>query len=273
MWETVNDADSQFREVLRRDPSQVLLALDFDGTLAHIQTEPGQARVTQGAAQALDELAARGVRLAIITGRGLAEVKELAQLGERQWGGLRVFGQFGVEHWDSQTDQEDVPETPETVRAAHKDLVRMLAQLAAEGKPVAGVELKDKKYAIVVFTRRADDPEGAMVAVDEPTRAIAQKHGLHVEPGREVLELRAFGTNKGDALRKIGSELRPRAVAMLGDDLADIPAFDLLKDLRTKGLVTCSVVSASAEVPQMREHGDVICDGPDGVAAWLGSLN
>lgn len=272
-WRSVNDNDRLFREVVRSEPGKVLIAMDFDGTLAPMVPNPDDSRMHPPSADALKSLGRRLGKLAIITGRGAETVRRLGELDSREgFERATVLGQYGVERWDAETGNLRIPETPPEVQAARRDLVAMLAKLAGEGKQVAGVHLEDKGRAIGVHTRRADHPEAAMEAVDEPTRRIADKHGLHFEPGRSVLELRSSKLTKADALREIGSELRPTAVAMLGDDLGDVPAFELLAELRSKGLVCCAVVSASDEQPALVEHADVICDGPDGIADWLASL-
>ncbi len=272
-WRAVNDNDRLFREALEQEPGKVLLALDFDGTLAPMVPNPEDSRMHPRSAEALQGLGERVGKIAIVTGRGAEVVRQLGELDNRPgFANATVLGQYGVERWDAATGEVRAPEAPESVAAAHRDLVRLLAELASSGKPVAGIHLEDKGRAIGVHTRRADDPEGAMLAIDEPVRAIAQKHSLHFEPGRSVLELRSSTNTKGDALREIGSEFRPRAVAFLGDDLGDVPAFELLAELRDHGLVCCSVVSASDEQPSLTALADVICDGPDGIADWLTSL-
>lgn len=272
-WEALNDNDARFREVVRERPGDVLLALDFDGTLAYMVPDPNGARLYDGSARALANLGKKLGKIAIVTGRAVATVKSLGQLEGRP--GLEsatVLGQYGVERWDAATGELRDPEPPAAVEEARRALVRMLAELASQGRPVGGVHLEDKGRGIGVHTRRADDPDGAMTAIDGPTRDIAAQHDLIVEPGRSVIELRSSNHTKADAIRELGSELRPAAVAMVGDDLGDLPAFQLLESMRGKGIVTCNVLSASDEQPSLREHVDVICDGVGGVAEWLASL-
>ena len=51
------------------EPHRVLLALDFDGTLAPIVAEPDLARVHPDVLPALARLGALGARIAVVTGR------------------------------------------------------------------------------------------------------------------------------------------------------------------------------------------------------------
>ncbi len=78
-----------------------------------------------------------------------------------------------------------------------------------------------------------------------------------------MLELRASSLTKGDALRELVRETGASAVAMCGDDLGDLPAFDVLDELRAEGLATCAVVAASAEQPALAHRADVLCEGPE----------
>lgn len=258
---------------MRTNPSKVLLAMDFDGTLAPMVPDPEDSTLFPRSAQALTQLGPTLGQLAIITGRSAATVVRVAELDKLPgMEHLTVLGQYGVERWDAATGELRSPEPPASVQAAKRDIVKLLADLALQGHPVAGVHLEDKGRAIAVHTRRADNPDAAMVALDEPTREIAQRHSLHCEPGRNVLELRSSKLTKADALREIGQQVHPEAVAFLGDDLGDVPAFELLHQLRAHGIVTCAVVSASAEQPALIHHADVVCDGPEGIADWLQCL-
>lgn len=267
-WRTVTPNADAFLKAAEAAPERVLLALDFDGTLAPIVDDPLDSRFHEGAAQALGRLGTRLGGIAIITGRGVGVVRDLGRLGERE--GLErlvVLGQYGVERWDAATGEETSPDIPQGVIDARVDVERAIAECG-----VAGVALEDKGRALGVHTRRSADPEGAFAALAPVLASIAAAHGLVLEPGRNVLELRASAITKGDALRGLVKETGATAVAFCGDDLGDLPAFEALAELRRAGLVTCAVVSGSDEQPQVAAHADVLADGPDGVAHWLEAL-
>lgn len=179
--------------------------------------------------------------------------------------GAIVLGQYGVERWDVATGERRDPPVPEQVVAARAELELVLAAWP-------GVTLEDKGRAVAAHTRRADDSLGAFEALREPVAEIARRHGLVVEPGKLVWELRSTTVDKGDALRELVAELRPTWVLMAGDDLGDLPAFQVLDELRVQGIETCALVSGSKEQSAVAERADVFCDGPDGVAAWLEML-
>ncbi|TRY19487.1 trehalose-phosphatase [Tessaracoccus rhinocerotis] len=273
-WHPVTEAGGEFADLAAAEPDKVLLALDFDGTLAHLVPDPEDSRMHAGSAAALAQLGDRLGQVAIITGRAVDAVRRLGELeGRPGLGRLVVLGQYGVERWDAATGELREPEVGGAVAAAKRELVELLAELAAAGHPVAGVHLEDKQgRAIGVHTRRAEDPEAALALLDEGVRGIGERHGLHAEPGRLVIELRSSTRSKGDALADLVAEFSPGLVAMVGDDLGDLPAFELLPRLRERGIACCAVVSSSQEQPALTEVADVVCDGPDGVADWLTEL-
>lgn len=267
-WSAVTEHAQRFVSAAAADPSKVLLALDFDGTLAPIVDDPEDSRMHDGAAAALARLGPRLGQVAIITGRGVAVVRRLGQLAEREGlSRLVVLGQYGAERWDAASDEETPPSVPENVAAARSEVQQVIAAC-----PVGGVVLEDKGRALGVHTRRSADPDGAYDWLASRLEELAQRHHLVLEPGRNVLELRASSLTKGDALRALVAETGATTVAMCGDDLGDLPAFELLRELRAEGLTTCAVVSASAEQPAVAAQADVLAEGPDGVATWLRDL-
>ncbi len=272
-WIAVTGVGGSFFDDAAAHPGETLLALDFDGTLAPIVPDPEDSRFDEGAAVALGRLAGVVGHVAIITGRGADVVRRLGRLDARPGlGRLVVLGQYGVQRFDSATGITTTHPVGEGVPAARRDLEGLLAQLTSQGRDMTGVHLEDKGIAIGVHTRRAASPEATLALLTPLVARIAARHGLHVEPGRLVVELRASTRNKGDALRELVTETGARVVAMVGDDLGDLPAFAALEGFRADGLSCCSVVSASEEQPGLLGSADVLCDGPDGVAAWLNAL-
>lgn len=260
----------RFIEAFAEDPGRALLAFDFDGTLAPIVDNPEDSRLHEGAARALSGISARVGRLAIITGRGVDAVRTLGKLDSREGlSSLVVLGQYGVERWDADTGEVRQPDVPSGVTQAWSELESMVDGLRESGVDVDGLYLEDKQRAIGVHTRRATNPQGLYDMLLEPVREIADRHNLILEPGRLVLEIRASRQDKGDALRELLKETSPTLVMMAGDDLGDIPAFELLEKLQASGTICARVVSGSTEQSVLQEHADISCDGPDGVAQWL----
>jgi trehalose 6-phosphate phosphatase len=248
-------------------PTDTLLALDFDGTLAPIVEDPELAYADSEAIAALARLGGLLGWIVLITGRPAAVAVRLG--GFRDRAGLEsmiVLGQYGVERWDAATDTFRLPAEPNAIAVVKDELRSVLDAHNA----VARVEHKGR--AIAVHTRGLDDPVETLRRLTGPLSDLARRHGLVVEPGRQVLEIRAPGMDKGTALRSIVAETGARQVIFAGDDLGDLPAFQAVLQLRDQGILGLLGCSASAEEDALAEISDLIVDGPAGVAAWLTAL-
>ena len=76
---------------------------------------------------------------------------------------------------------------------------------------------------------------------------LARAHGLTVEPGRNVIEVRAPGQHKGHAVQTLVKEQSAGGFLYAGDDLGDVEAFEAVAELREQGLATLLVCAASDE--------------------------
>ncbi|EHN78957.1 phosphatase [Streptomyces coelicoflavus ZG0656] len=257
-------------DALLAEPGRAVVALDFDGTLAPIVPDPDRARAHPGAVPALAALAPKVASIAVITGRpaevavhhgGFADVPGLDR--------LVVLGHYGAERWDAATGTLTTPEPHPGVAAVRAALPGLLERSGSAGQ---GTWTEDKGHAVAVHTRRAPDPQAAFDALRAPLADLAARHGLIVEPGRMVLELRPPGMDKGAALRSYVHSLGAGSVLFAGDDLGDLPAYAAVDTLRTEGIPGLLVCSASDEVTELRKRADVEVPGPAGVVALLAAL-
>jgi trehalose 6-phosphate phosphatase len=250
-------------------PQRALLVFDFDGVLSPIVADPERAFADPRAVDALNRLAPRVAGLAVITGRPAAVAVALGGFADRpELAGLVVFGQYGRERWDARTGQVVGPPRSEAVVAAHAELPDVLATV--EGGPSAWIE--DKGAAVAVHTRRTSDPAVILERLRGPVTALADRHGLTVEPGRFVLELRPPGVDKGRALLELAEQTGAGAVAYTGDDLGDLAAFGAVETLREMGVPGLKVCSGSTEVAALAERADLVVPGPGGVADLFATL-
>ncbi|MER6284685.1 trehalose-phosphatase [Streptomyces sviceus] len=251
---------------LLAEPRRAVIGLDFDGTLAPIVADPEQARAHPEAVAVLAALAPKVASVAVITGRpaeiavrygGFAGVPGLEH--------LTVLGHYGAERWDAVTGEVTAPEPHPGVAAVRAELPALLDGTGA------WIEEKGGR-AVAVHTRRAPDPQAVFDALRVPLTDLATHHGLIVEPGRLVLELRPPGMDKGVALLTHVRELSAASVLYGGDDLGDLPAFSAVDDLRAAGTPGLLVCSGSDEVTELRKRADLVVDGPAGVVGLLRDL-
>ncbi|MFJ3079478.1 trehalose-phosphatase [Streptomyces halstedii] len=248
-------------------PARAVVALDFDGTLADIVPDPEQSRAHADAVPALSALAPRVASVAVITGRPAdVAVRYGGFAGAPGLDHLVVLGHYGAERWDAATETVHAPEPSPGVEAVRAELAAVLERAAAEGARV-----EDKGHALAVHTRRATDPQAAFEALRGPLTDLAGRHGLIVEPGRLVLELRPPGMDKGVALAEYVRETGAEAVLYAGDDLGDLAAYATVEALRAQGVYGLLVCSGT-EVPELAARADLLLSGPAEVADLLASL-
>ncbi|WP_165974657.1 trehalose-phosphatase [Nonomuraea deserti] len=248
-------------EAILSDPAGAVIGLDFDGTLSPIVPDPAEAVIHPKAPEVLADLGAHVLAVVIVTGRPSATVLELGP-GLTGVPGLVVLGHYGFERWEH--GRVSAPPPPAGVPRSEAELPLLLDSLGVEG-----VTVEDKGRAVAVHTRRSPDPDGTLAKLREPLAKLAEKHGLVVEPGRYVLELRPPGMDKGQALSLFLAERAARSVLFAGDDLGDLAAYDAVDASNLPGVTVCS---GSAEVAALAERADIVVDGPDGVVALLGEL-
>ncbi|MFI9646611.1 trehalose-phosphatase [Streptomyces sp. NPDC052040] len=250
-------------------PERAVLAFDFDGTLAPIVPDPDQARAHPDAVPALAALAPEVASVAVVTGRpaGVA-VRHGGFAGVPGLDRLVVLGHYGAERWDARTGTVHAPAPHPGVAAVRAELPGLLDAIGAW----RGTWIEEKGRAVAVHTRRADDPAAAFEALREPLGDLAARHGLIVEPGRMVLELRPPGMDKGVALLEYIRETGAGAVMYTGDDLGDLPAFAAVDKLRSEGVPGLLVCSGSEEVTELADRADLVVDGPEGVVRLLAAL-
>ncbi len=253
---------------------RAVLCLDFDGVLAPIVDDPDAAHIHPDAPELLVRLAAGYRAVAVVTGRPAAQalvlggLEELAPRVSATGGDLLVLGQYGHERWSASDGQVVSPDPPAGLAALAAELPELLA---SAGYPDARVE--HKSLAVAVHTRRLPDPQGAFDRLQPLLAAAAQRHRLVLEPGRAVLEARAPGVHKGQAVRTLHGEFGAGAMLYAGDDLGDVAAFEALAALREdEAFPALLVCSGSEEQQALVDRADLVVPGPDGVMDLLRRL-
>ena len=246
-------------DALLAHPERAVVALDFDGTLAPIVADPERARADPGAVPTLARLGPLVHGIAVITGRPAAvAVRYGGFTGAAGLDRLVVLGHYGAERWDAATGTLTAPAEHPGVAAVRAELPGVLDAAGAW----QGTWVEEKGRAMAVHTRRAADPQAAFEALRGPLAELATRHGLVLEPGRLVLEMRPPGMDKGVALTDFVRESGALSVLYAGDDLGDLAAFAAVEKMRSDGLPGLLVCSGSAEVGELADRADLVVDGP-----------
>lgn len=196
------------------------MLLDYDGTLTPIQPRPEQATLAPAMRGVLERLARR-VLVAVVTGRGLADVRALVGLPQLYYAASHGFEIAGP-------GLSFVPDP--ALRSTFEALWPRAQRLVA---PFEGALAEHKGFSISIHYR--------LVAPDRVPALEAAVDGLLVgHPqlrkgrGKKVLELRpALDWHKGAAVRWLCEHAagpRPPVPLYIGDDRTDEDALAAVRD-------------------------------------------
>jgi trehalose-phosphatase len=199
-----------------QNPS-ILIALDFDGTLAPLVNDPEESRMIFPARKALERLTKLpGVTIALVTGRAIDSLKRVAE-PMNEW---FLVGSHGIEVLSPR--EFTTYETPFLVPI---DLIRKFEAVVAAHR---GTILEHKPFGLALHTRGAEEPlaRQAEVAVHEVCDTWARD--LVIRRGHGVVECSIQKANKGDGILEVRRRLNPAAVLFAGDDQTDEDGFAVL---------------------------------------------
>jgi trehalose 6-phosphate phosphatase len=190
--------------------SRVLLAFDFDGTLAPIVADRDQAKMRIRTSTLLKAACAL-YPCAVISGRAQGDV-------------TTRLGRIGVKHVVGNHGIEPGADAEIAVFESEMAVIRPLLEHALVDYP--GLEIEDKRYSLAVHYRGARRKREARIAID---RAVARlPRPMRVVPGKLVANVIPVGArNKGDILLEL-RDREPADIALyVGDDVTDEDVFTL----------------------------------------------
>lgn len=200
---------------------RLLVALDFDGTLAPEVDDPEQARALPEARDAvLRLLGMPNTRVALVSGRALRSLELVAELPDT----ALLVGSHGIEI------RLDTPGNQLTLDTAELRQVDVLGEVLGEvADSIDQVWLEPKPAGFALHTRLATDSDSRMAHLVALSEANAEVEDLTVRSGKDVLEFSVRSTTKGEALEHLRGYVHADAVFYAGDDVTDEDAFAALR--------------------------------------------
>ena len=221
--------------LLRRRPACVFT--DIDGTLSPIVANPLAATVPGATRAALEALAER-VAVVALTGRSVADARRVLGLDT-----VVYSGNHGAEWWENGVVSIEPAAEP------FFEQVREIAQSVENSIATPGILLEDKGASLSVHYRNASDPATARGAILGFLRTHAGD--MAIREGKMVVEVRPpVPLSKGEAVRSFIRRKELASALVLGDDLTDAEAFEVVRDMREAGEVLgLCVAVATADAP------------------------
>ncbi|MEV3964260.1 trehalose-phosphatase [Nocardia sp. NPDC050193] len=195
---------------------RLLVASDYDGTLAPIVSDPAKAYPHGESVRALRALAGlSGTTAAVISGRALRDLAALSRLPVE----VQLIGSHG-----SEFDVGFVHAIDSDARQLLREVVTALNKIAADHP---GVTVETKPASVALHVRNAA-PEIGRRALGQARQGPACWVGVQVTEGKAVIELAVVPTDKGSALSTVRHQESAAAAVFFGDDVTDEKAFRAL---------------------------------------------
>ncbi|QLD13115.1 trehalose-phosphatase [Microbacterium oleivorans] len=200
----------------------LLVALDFDGTLAPLVDDPMSARMLPAARDALDRLSsAPETTVALVSGRTL---EHLAEISERSPDSrIHLAGSHGAEFWHPGGEQDADTDDDAELR----DVLTDRAEAMIGG--LDGAWIERKRFGFGLHTRLSDPQRAAeaIARIDELVAAHAP--AWRRRTGQDILEFASRHEGKDSAIRRLRELVGADAVVFAGDDVTDEDALASLE--------------------------------------------
>src|SRR5713226_61630 len=187
---------------------RLLVACDYDGTLAPITADPRSVQSSPEAVSALRSLAyLPETTAAVISGRALRELAALSRLPSE----VHLVGSHGTEF-----DVGFLHALDEQTRSLHRELVRTLRGMV-DGTD--GVLLEIKPASVAVHVRQAERTVAERVLA-EVRSGPCRWNGIQATDGDAVLELSVVRAYMSEELEAVRRSSGATAAVFVGDDVS-----------------------------------------------------
>lgn len=246
------NTDATLDEMLAQVAStpQLLVALDFDGTLSPLNDKPMASRMLPAARDALELLlSAPNTTVALVSGRSMHDLREIAEHTDDSL--LLLAGSHGAEFWIPGAAQET---GDDAVNLALRDRLRDEAVGLTAG--VEGVWIEPKTFGFGVHTRLVDPAEADGVHQIVADLVAAEAPSWRGRNGHNISEYSFRDEGKDTAIAHLREVTGATAVLFAGDDVTDEDAMVALEpdDLGVRvGAGDTAARYRVADIPEMAD--------------------
>jgi trehalose 6-phosphate phosphatase len=200
---------------------RLIVALDFDGTLAPFADDPSQVGALPGSwAAVLTLQRASDTEVVLVSGRPLDSLAAVTHAPDE----MALVGSHGVE-WRVDGHDEAALSAEEQERVA-----RIGAALDEVGERFPGVVIEHKPAGHGVHTRRVSADVAAEVNAAASRAAHDADPDVLERGGKDIQEFAVRHVTKGDAIARLRELRGADAVFFAGDDVTDEDGFRVLVD-------------------------------------------
>lgn len=243
----LEEAEQIFKRLRKELPA---IFLDYDGTLTAIVDDPAKALLDEKTRGLLRRIS-RHASVAVISGRGLDDVRKMVGLKELTYAGshgYEISGGYGY---------FDINEKKERYLSV---LQQAEEELCSAARELPNIRIERKPYAIAIHYRGAAEQEIGEIkkTVDSLAGRIAE---LKKSTGKKIFELRpAVDWHKGKALLAMLDQLHGDCSQVtplyIGDDTTDEDAFRTIAHCGI-GILVCDRPRRTSAHYRLRDPSEV----------------
>ncbi|CAG7904890.1 hypothetical protein IGI04_029056 [Brassica rapa subsp. trilocularis] len=213
---------------------QIVMFLDYDGTLSPIVEDPDKAYITHEMREVVKNVALN-FPTAIVTGRSIDKVRGFVKLNEIYYAGshgMDIEGPTSEYAYGGESNQGVLFQPAREFVPMIEKVYKILEE---KTKWIPGAMVENNKFCLSVHFRRVDEKRWTGLA-EQVKSVLIDYPQLKLTQGRKVLEIRpTIKWDKGQALnfllKSLGFEKSEDVVPVyIGDDRTDEDAFKVLRE-------------------------------------------
>ena len=229
----------------------ILLFLDYDGTLSHFKKNPKTAYPIKGVKNIIKKISeSKFINITVISGRNLEDLKEKIKLNNINYAGLH-----GLEMKDYNPKNLNQNEI--------KYYINMIKEKYKEKINKDQLYLEDKKFVLSIHYRNNFKE---VKKLKNFINNLVDKKQFEVMEGRKIIEIRPKGWDKGKAVKMIRKKSfinQSPFEIYIGDDTTDEDAFSVINGF--------SIYVKNEK--EMSKQADFFLNSPDEVYKFLNKFN